>query len=87
MLDRYCPIRNVAPEYPPTVLVHGECDTDVPHAESARLAARFAEVGVNHRFISLPGVGHGFAGARPEEVEATEIVVAEFLHAQLQSAH
>src|SRR5258705_4996068 len=72
--DRYCPIRNVAPGYPPTVLVHGEVDTDVPHAESARLAARFAEVGVNHRFISLPGVGHGFAAARPEEIEATEIV-------------
>ena len=85
--DRYCPIRNVAPEFPPTVLVHGEVDTDVPHAESARLAARFAEVGVNHRFISLAGVGHGFAGARPEDAEAAEIAVAEFLRAQLQLAH
>jgi acetyl esterase/lipase len=85
--DRYCPIRNVAPEFPPTVLVHGEVDTDVPHAESARLAARFAEVGVNHRFISLAGVGHGFAGARPEDAETAEIVVAEFLRVQLQLAH
>jgi len=85
--DRYCPIRNVAPEFPPTVLVHGEVDTDVPHAESARLAARFTEVGVNHQFISLAGVGHGFAGARPEDAEAAEIAVAEFLRAQLQLAH
>jgi acetyl esterase/lipase len=85
--DRYCPIRNVVPEFPPTVLVHGEVDTDVPHMESARLAARLAEVGVKHRFISLPGVGHGFAGARPEEVVATETAVAEFLRTQLQSAH
>jgi len=85
--DRYCPIRNVAAEFPPTMLVHGEADTDVPNAESARLAARFAEVGIDHRFISLAGVGHGFAGARPEEVEATEISVAEFLRAQLQLPH
>ena len=85
--DRYCPIRNVTPEFPPTVLVHGEVDTDVPHAESARLPDRFAEVGVNHRFISLAGVGHGFAGARPEDAEAAEIAVAEFLRAQLQLAH
>jgi acetyl esterase/lipase len=85
--DRYCPIRNVAPEFPATVLVHGEADTDVPHAESARLAARFAEAGVKHQFISLAGIGHGFAGARPDEVEAAETAVAEFLRAQLQLAH
>ena len=82
--DRYCPIRNVTSDFPPTVLVHGEVDTDVPHAESARLAARLADAGVKHRFISLAGVGHGFAGARPEEAEATEAAVADFLCAQLQ---
>jgi acetyl esterase/lipase len=85
--NRYCPIRNVTPEFPPTVLVHGDVDTDVPHVESAGLAARFAEVGVEHQFISLAGVGHGFAGAQPEEAEAVEIAVAEFLRAQLQPAH
>jgi len=85
--DRYCPIRNVAPEFPPTVLVHGTADTDVPHEESARLAARLAEAGVTHRFISLAGVGHGFAGARLEEAEATEVMVSEFLRHQLQSTH
>jgi hypothetical protein len=41
-------------------------------------------VGVRHRFISLAGVGHGFAGAQPEEAEAAEVAVAEFLRAQLQ---
>ena len=82
--DRYCPIRNLSPSFPPTVLVHGTVDADVPHAESARLAARLAEVGVRHRFISLAGVGHGFAGAPSEEAKATEVEVAEFLRAQLQ---
>jgi dipeptidyl aminopeptidase/acylaminoacyl peptidase len=83
--DRYCPIRNVSAAFPPTILVHGTADTDVPHEESARLAAAFAEQGVEHEFISLAGVGHGFAGARPEDVGAAEASVVEFLCATLIS--
>ena len=73
--DPHCPVRNITPTYPPTMLVHGTQDNDVPHDESAKLAAS----GVEHRFISLPGVGHGFAGARPEDVAEVEAAVAEFL--------
>jgi acetyl esterase/lipase len=85
--DPHCPIRNVTPSFPPTVLVHGEADTDVPHAESESLAARLAAEGVEHRFISLPAVGHGFAGARPEEAEAVEIAVADFLRTHVQASN
>ncbi len=81
--DRYCPIRNVSAAFPSTILVHGTADTDVPHEESARLAAAFAERRVDHRFISLPDVGHGFAGAGPEEVAATEAAVVAFLREKL----
>lgn len=81
--DRYCPLRNVTSAFPPTVLVHGTLDADVPHEESAKLAARLADAGVKHRFVSLAGVGHGFAGARPEAAEAEEVMVAEFLRTQL----
>ncbi|HYQ99099.1 MAG TPA: alpha/beta hydrolase [Casimicrobiaceae bacterium] len=81
--DRYCPIRNVSAAFPPTILVHGTADTDVPHEESARLAARFAEERIEHEFISLAGVGHGFAGARPGQVEAAEAAVVAFLRAKL----
>ena len=28
--DPYCPVRNVTAQYPPTVLIHGSADTDVP---------------------------------------------------------
>jgi len=79
--DPYCPIRNIAPGYPPTILLHGTADTDVPHQQSKDLALRFEQLGVPHEFLSLEGVGHGFAGARPEEVERAEAHVAAFLEA------
>lgn len=82
--DPWCPIRNITAGYPPAILVHGTLDTDVPHQESANLAARCAEVGVEHVLLSLDGVGHGFSGARPEEAERAEIAVAAFLEANLR---
>ena len=77
--DRYCPVRNVTDRFPSTIVVHGDADTDVPHQESERLAARLAEVGVRHRFISMNGIGHGFEHAQPEQAQAVETEVADFL--------
>jgi acetyl esterase/lipase len=77
--DRYCPVRNISSTYPSTILVHGTLDSDVPHEESARLAERLVTHGVGHQFISMPGVGHGFAGASPEQVREAEAAVAAFL--------
>jgi dipeptidyl aminopeptidase/acylaminoacyl peptidase len=36
-LDPYCPVRNVSPGHPPTLLIHGTEDTDVPYALSAAM--------------------------------------------------
>ncbi len=58
----YCPIRNVTPDYPPTMLIHGEQDTDVPFEQSALMANELARQGVDHLFIALAGQGHGFDG-------------------------
>ena len=84
--DPYCPIRNIAPGYPPTILVHGTLDTDVPHEQSKDLALRFDELGVTHQFLSLEGVGHGFAGAQAEDAEKVEGRVAAFLAANVAPA-
>jgi len=81
--DPYCPIHNIVANYPPTVLVHGTLDTDVPHEESNNLALRFQQLGVKHEFLSLEGIGHGFSGASAEEAESTELAVAAFLEANL----
>ena len=82
--DRWCPLRNISTSFPPTMLVHGTADTDVPHEESEKLAARFKEAGVDYHFVSMPGVGHGFANAQAALAGGVEVQVAEFLRARLQ---
>jgi acetyl esterase/lipase len=77
--DPYCPIRNVTAKYPPTLLIHGTEDTDVPYAESKNMAAKLAEFGVGHEFITVPGAGHGLSGAKPEKVAQIAQQAAEFV--------
>ena len=57
--DSYCPIRNLTREYPPTMLVHGTEDTDVPYQQSTAMAERLRDAGVEQRLVSVPGGGHG----------------------------
>jgi acetyl esterase/lipase len=61
-LDPYCPVRNVSPEYPPTMLVHGTTDTDVPYQLSADMAKELARHKVPHELVTVTGAGHGLAG-------------------------
>ena len=56
----FCPIRNVTPQYPPTLFIHGDSDTDVPHERSVAMAATLKKVGVEHQLITVPGKGHCF---------------------------
>ena len=56
----YCPERNVTKSYPPTLLLHGTSDTDVPYALSVQMASALEEKGVEHRLISMEDGEHGF---------------------------
>jgi acetyl esterase/lipase len=60
--DPFCPIRNVTAEYPPTILLHGDKDTDVPYEQSVMMAKELARVGVEYELITIPNGGHGFEG-------------------------
>lgn len=59
----YCPEKNVTPAFPPTLLIHGDADTDVPHTQSLQMAEAFKAAGVEHELIVIPGGAHGFDGA------------------------
>jgi acetyl esterase/lipase len=78
--DPFCPVRNVTKEYPPTLLIHGTKDTDVPYALSVQMDKELTAKGVEHQFITIPEGIHGFRRKIDAEVEArTYAQVLEFL--------
>ncbi len=58
--DCFCPVRNVTPDYPPTLLLHGDQDADVPYQQSVLMAEKLSSAGVEHELITIFGGGHGF---------------------------
>ena len=65
--DPFCPTRNVTAQYPPTLLIHGSKDMDVPYEQSADMDRELAKHRVDHELITVRGAGHGLVGAKPEE--------------------
>jgi acetyl esterase/lipase len=83
-LNPYCPIRNVSEEYPPTLLVHGTEDTDVPYHLSADMAKELARHKVPHELATVPGAGHGLAGGDPKWVAAAHAQALTFIRTHLK---
>lgn len=82
--DPLCPIRNVTKDYPPTLLLHGDNDTDVPYEQSVMMARELERHGVRHEFIPMVGRGHGFDSAMWDPVVSASFDrVLAFLQLQL----
>lgn len=79
-LARFCPARNVGADYPPTLLVHGDADTDVPWEQSAGMAEAIRAAGGQAELLTMPGRGHAFDhDADAADVKAMSVRVGEFL--------
>ena len=76
--EPFCPVRNVSRDYPATMLLHGDRDTDVPYQQSVDMARELKRVGVVHEFVPIPGGGHGFDRdmTDPRTVSAFNKVIA-----------
>lgn len=79
----FMPVKNVTQDFPPTLLIHGDRDTDVPHEQSAMMAAEFKKHGVEHELLTIAGGEHGFPGADPQVVAQAYRKAAEFLAQRL----
>ncbi len=55
--DAFCPVRNLSAKYPPTLLIHGTKDIDVPHEQSVVMDRELSRHGVPHELISVPAPG------------------------------
>lgn len=79
-LLKFCPLFNIGPDYPPTLLLHGDQDTDVPFEQSAQMAEALDRRGIINQLIRMPGAGHGFDGdGKNPVVRATFERVVDFL--------
>jgi len=84
-LRRYCPVLCATKHFPPTMLLHGTADTDVPFAQSVSMREALARVGVTCELVALPGKDHGFDFDQrdPDVLDAVDRAQA-FLDARLR---
>ncbi|MGD9634359.1 MAG: alpha/beta hydrolase [Pirellulales bacterium] len=75
----YEPIRNVIADYPPTLLIHGTEDTDVPFEESKKFADALERQGVPHTLIAIEHGEHGLGGGDPQKIDAAYQSMKEFV--------
>lgn len=80
----YCPAYNVGADYPPTLLLHGDADTDVPCQQSVQMAEELTRHGVENRLVIVENGGHGFDGdTGSPEVRRVLDEAVDFLRAHL----
>ena len=79
----FMPVKNVTPEYPPTLMIHGEKDTDVPHEESEMMAVELKKNKVEYRLISIPEGEHGLPGVDRKIIDENYRVAVEFIERHL----
>ena len=82
----YMAVKNVSPEYPPTVLVHGTKDTDVPYEQSVMMARQFDQHGIKYELLRVEDAEHGLAGGDPDKIDQAYRRAFAFAKRYLDSA-
>ena len=83
-LTPYCPVRNVTGDFPPTVMIHGTEDNDVPYESSVAMSNELTRHGVPHELISVPRAGHELNGGHDALVAQAHCRALDFIKAHLQ---
>ena len=83
-IAQYEPVRNVTGDYPPTLLIHGNMDTDVPYEQSKMMASQFKQHGVSHILKTIENGEHGFGGGNSQQIEEAYKAMREFIVRHLE---
>jgi acetyl esterase/lipase len=80
----YMPVNNVRSAYPPTVMIHGTADTDVPFEQSRLMADQFRKHGVSFKLLTIPNGEHGLTGGDRQVIEDAYREAFEFADGHLR---
>ena len=59
-IEKFCSVYNIADHYPPTMLLHGNNDTDVPYEQSVIMYNALKARGLTAELVTYEGGGHAF---------------------------
>jgi acetyl esterase/lipase len=76
----YMPVKNVTPDFPPTLMTHGTEDTDVPHLQSELMEKEFIKHNVPYEFFSVEGAEHGLARAPWDKMRRSQELLVEWIN-------
>ena len=80
----YMSVKNVTADYPPTMLIHGTNDTDVPYEQSTMMAEQFKKHNVQHELVTIPNGEHGLGGGDPKLIDAAYVSAFEFIQRHMK---
>jgi acetyl esterase/lipase len=73
------PVRNVTADFPPTLLIHGDHDTDVPHEQSTLMAEQFQRHRVPFILKTIENGEHGLDGGDARQIDDANRTMTEFI--------
>ena len=80
----FMPLNHITEDYPPTLMIHGTADTDVPYEQSVLMQHALRQHRVEHQLITIQGGEHGLGGGEPQAIEAAYAAVVPFLNKHMQ---
>jgi acetyl esterase/lipase len=80
----FLPLKNVSAKYPPTALIHGTADTDVPFEQSQLMAREFEKHGVPYQLHEITNGEHGLGGGDPVKIKEAYQKAFEFVKRHLE---
>lgn len=85
-LSRFCPVFQVNRHYPPTLMIHGDRDTDVPYEQSVEMVRALQNEGVVSELMTYHGGDHGFDYTDKNKPEMKQVLkkVMEFLKTNVE---
>ena len=57
---QFSPIYFTSNDDPPTLIIHGDKDDNVPIIQGESMHQALLKAGVKSKFVTIPGAGHGF---------------------------